>query len=73
MTSSVDEGHLFFVMWVLDRGDVEVEEQVKDVQWEPSDEEYEGDGNQQVVPPSQKLLIFTSIKLKILKILKSTI
>ena len=54
MTSSVDDDHLFFVFrtgeWV-----VHIQNEVNNVQWQPSNGENEGDGYQQVVPPPQTL------------------
>ena len=54
MTSGVDDDHLFFVFRSIERV-VHIQNEVDDVQWQPSDGENEGDCYQQVVPPPQPL------------------
>ena len=54
MTSGVDDGHLFFV-FRSDEGVVHIQNEVDDVQWQPSDGENEGDCYQQLMPPPQSL------------------
>jgi len=54
MTSGVDDDHLFFVFRSIERV-VHIQNEVKNVQWHPSNGENEGDCYQQVVPPPQPL------------------
>ena len=54
MTSGVDDDHLFFVFRSIERV-VHIQNEVNDVQWQPSDGENEGNCYQQVMPPPQPL------------------
>jgi len=54
MTCGVDDGHLFFI-FRSDEGVVHIQNEVDNVQWQPSDGENEGDCYQQAVPPPQPL------------------
>ncbi len=54
MANSVGDDHFFFVFGELERV-LNVNHQIQNVQWEPSGEEYEGDGNQQVVSSPKPL------------------
>ena len=56
MADSVDDDHLFLVIGMLERV-LYVNQQIQDVQWEPSDVKYEGDSNQQAVPSPKSLYI----------------